>query len=182
MIKKYIAIIRGINVGGKRKVLMADLRKQLREAGFSDVKTYIQSGNVIFSAPKKEEDLKLAAKIEDLILKNYDFEVPVIVRSQEELDKAISKNPFFKSKTADVDRLHLSFLNSVPKNENIEKANSFNATPDKFAIHGKDVFVYCSGRYSDSKLTNQFFEKKLQVTATTRNWKTVLKLSELAKE
>lgn len=179
---KYIAILRGINVGGKRKILMADLKELFSKLGFSYIETYIQSGNVIFNMKTKEDNLILANKIEQSILKNFKFEVPVIVRSVDEFKDVISKNIFAKEKETDIERLHLTFLKEVPETEKSEKIKSYNYYPDNFKIIGKNVFVYCSGKYSDSKLTNSFFENKLQVSATTRNWKTVLKLSELSKQ
>ena len=174
---KYIAILRGINVGGKRKILMADLKELFIEIGFADIQTYIQSGNIIFNTKRKDDNIELANKIEQSIAKNYDFKVPVIVRNVEELNEAISNNPFFEKN--DIERLHLTFLKEVPETEKLDKIKTYDYSPDKFEIKDKNVFVYCSGKYSDSKLTNKFFESKLKVLATTRNWKTVLKLLEL---
>ena len=174
---KYIAILRGINVGGKRKILMADLKELFSEIGFADIQTYIQSGNVIFNTKRKDDNIELANKIEQSIAKNYDFKVPVIVRNVEELNEVISNNPFFEKN--DIERLHLTFLKEVPETEKLDKIKTYDYSPDKFEIKDKNVFVYCSGKYSDSKLTNKFFESKLKVLATTRNWKTVLKLLEL---
>lgn len=176
---KYIAILRGINVGGKRRLKMEKLKALFRELGFSDVETYIQSGNVMFNASEKESDTTISDKIEAAIFKKYDFKVPVIVRTASELKEAIASNPFYASGNEDVDRLHLTFLKIYPSAERIEKASSANFAPDDFKVHGKNVFLHCSGKYSDSKLSNTFFESKLKVPATTRNWKTVLKLGEL---
>lgn len=176
---KYIAILRGINVGGKRRLKMDDLKALFKELGFKEVHTYIQSGNVIFHASEKEPDTTISEKIEQAILEKFDLKVPVIVRTASELNEAISSNPFYTSRTEDIDRLHLTFLKKFPSAEGIEKAKAANYAPDDFKVHGKDVFLFCSGKYSDSKLSNTFFESKLKVPATTRNWKTVLKLQEL---
>lgn len=176
---KYIAILRGINVGGKRRLKMDDLKALFRDLGFSDVHTYIQSGNVIFNASEKGSDTTISEKIEEAILQKYDFKVPVIVRTASELKEAIASNPFYTSGNEEVDRLHLTFLKIYPSAEGIEKARSANYDPDDFKVSGKNVFLSCSGKYSDSKLSNTFFESKLKVPATTRNWKTVLKLGEL---
>jgi len=178
---KRIAILRGINVGGKRKILMVDLKKILSKLGFEDMQTYIQSGNVIFNSTRKHDDLEFANEIEQSISNKYGFDVPVIVKTENKLNEAISSNPFFKKKDADIERLHLTFLKEIPEKEKLENIKSYDYSPDKFEINGNNVFVYCSGKYSDSKLTNKFFESKLKVSATTRNWKTVLKLSELSK-
>ncbi|MGB8375946.1 MAG: DUF1697 domain-containing protein [Salegentibacter sp.] len=177
-----IAILRGINVGGKRKIPMAGLRDLFENLKFSEVSTYIQSGNVLFKAPEAIGDSGISEKIEQAIQKEFGFEVPVILRTAEELQQAIDRNPFFGKDISEIDRLHLTFLKEPPPPENLEKISNFDFNPDKFAISGREVFVYCSGKYSDSKLSNKFFENKLGTGATTRNWKTVLKLKELAEK
>ena len=177
---KRIAILRGINVGGRRKILMADLKKLFHALGFAAVQTYIQSGNVIFNSTGKEDNITIAANIEQAIAKKYGFDVPVIVRTVGQWQEAIASNPFFKKKDADVERLHLTFLKEVPEPDKLEVIQAFDYSPDKFELVDNNIFVFCSGKYSDSKLSNTFFESKLKQPATTRNWKTVLKLMELS--
>ena len=177
---KKIALLRGINVGGKRKVLMADLRQLLEKIGFTDVKTYIQSGNVIFTLKEKLNNLEIAEKIEKVIADNYEFEVPVVVRTADEWKQAINDNPFYQSDMEDISQLHLTFLKEKPTNENQEKAESYDYPPDKFIIKNTEIYILCIGKYHKTKLSNTFFEKKLKVPTTTRNWKTVLKLLELS--
>jgi uncharacterized protein (DUF1697 family) len=175
---RYISILRGINVGGNRKIPMADLKSLFGKIGFANVQTYIQSGNVIFDS--EETDIRiLELKIQKIITETFGFDVPVIVRTVGEWAESVANNPFWKEKDADIDRLHLTFLKDLPDPEKLERINTFAFPPDKFQIIGKDVFVFCSAGYSDSKLTNQFFESKLGVPATTRNWKTILKLHEM---
>ena len=176
---KYISILRGINVGGNRKILMRDLKSLFERLDFSKVETYIQSGNVIFESDKNGSNADLEKSIQQSILETFGFDVPVIVRSAEEWFESIDNNPFWKEKDADIDRLHLTFLKDLPVAEKLEKVKTMEFLPDKFEIIGKDVFVFCSEGYSDSKLTNQFLESKLGVQATTRNWKTVMKLNEM---
>ena len=175
---KLISILRGINVGGKRKILMADLRDLYEKLGFKNPQTYIQSGNVIFDYTGKKKIADIESMIYKAIQKTYDFEVPVIVRTVEEITDAYNNNPF-ATKETEVERLHLTFLKEVPTAENIEKINTYDYTPDKFEIIGKEAYIYCEGKYHKSKLTNNFFEKKLKVATTTRNWKTMKKLLEL---
>jgi len=175
---KKIAILRGINVGGKRKILMADLKSMCEKLGLKNVTTYIQSGNLIFNSDIP--NFELENDLEKAIAGKYEFDVPVIVRTEKELESSINNNPFF-DKDADIKQLHLTFLKEKPNKENIEKILTFNYEPDKFKIDDKDAFIFCAGKYHVSKLTNNFFEKQLKVGATTRNWKTVLKLSELSK-
>lgn len=176
---KYLAILRGINVGGRRKVRMEDLRGFMKEAGFTEVETYIQSGNIIFEDPKSRSDAEIAETIEKLISDHYYFDVPVIVWSAKELQAAIDENPY--ARDYGVERLHLTFLKTEPGNEALEVIEDYDFPPDRYMVSGRKVFIYCDGKYSDSKLTNKFFEDKLKVSATTRNWKTVQKLCELGR-
>ncbi len=151
---KKIAILRGINVGGKRKILMSDLKTLCGKLGLKNVTTHIQSGNIIFDSDQENAEL------------------------ENKLEQTIRNNPFF-DEHADINQLHLTFLKDKPKKENVETILSCDYEPDKCKIDGQNVFIYCAGKYHQSKLSNNFFEKKLKVGATTRNWKTVLKLREL---
>ena len=157
---------------------MAELKALCEKLGLENVETYIQSGNLIFTSDKIDSELE--KNLENAITDKFGFNVPVIVRSSEELLTSIDKNPFFDG-DADIDRLHLTFLKEKPTKENKEKTLNYNYEPDKFKIDGRNVFIFCSGKYHQSKLTNDFFEKKLHTGATTRNWKTILKLYELSK-
>lgn len=179
---KKIAILRGINVGGKRKILMQDLKMLFYDLGFKNIETYIQSGNVFFDLDENQSDLEISKKIEQAIFRKYKFEVPVIVRSTKDLEMVVENNPFYQENETEINQLHLTFLKESPVRENSEKAESYNYEPDRFVVHGKHVFVYCEGKYHQTKINNNFFENKLKTTATTRNWKTVLKLLELSKK
>ncbi|WP_375579798.1 DUF1697 domain-containing protein [Marivirga tractuosa] len=175
-----IAILRGINVGGKRKILMADLKELMGTLGYQNIQTYIQSGNLIFNADDKLQNKGIEQELENAILKKFSFEVPVIVLSKDNIESALAKNPFYKA-DADINKLHLTFLNELPEKDKLAFVESLDFAPDQFKIIGKNAFIYCEDSYHKSKLTNDFFEKKLKVKATTRNWKTVLKLWELSK-
>jgi len=128
---RKIAILRGINVGGRRKILMADLKAICKKLGLKEVKTYIQSGNIIFNSD--EQILILENKLEKAITENFGFDVPVIIRSSIELQTAVEKNPFFEKDT-DINHLFLSFLKEKTNLGDITKAKSFNFKPDKFEI------------------------------------------------
>ena len=177
---KYISILRGINVGGKRKILMSDLKKLYSDLGFSNIITYIQSGNVIFDTNSIDNIVDLESKIEQSITSTFGFDVPVIVRTVPELQRSIAANPFLKKQDVEVERLCLTFLKDLPASEKQDSLTKIDFHPDKFEIIDKDVFIFCHGKYSQSKLTNNLIENKLKVGATTRNWKTVCKLFELA--
>ncbi len=175
---KFISILRGINVGGSRIVPMKELKSLYEEMGFKNVITYIQSGNVIFEANKLSN---LPDKIEKKIKEKFQLEVPVIIRSVDEMRNAISANPFIKQKGIDISKLHITFLAEAPKKTEMENIKKYDYSPDKFIVLDKEVYLYCPNGYGTSKLSNSFFENKLKVKATTRNWKTVKKLAELGK-
>lgn len=146
--------------------------------GFQAVVTYIQSGNVVFKT-SSEKSIFLAKKIEKEIEQTFGFFVPVIIRQNTDIQELIIKNDF---KTDDIERLHLTFLDKKPTSDFLDKIQQVSYLPDRFEIIDNNVFIFCSGKYSDSKLTNQFFEKHLNAKATTRNWKTILQLAELSKQ
>ena len=176
----YISILRGINVSGQKKILMVDLKLLLEKMKFENVTTYIQSGNVVFKSSTELTDLELSKKIETEIFKKYKFEVPVIIRTQQELENVISSNPFLKEKNINIEKLHVTFLSEKPNKGLLESIAHLNFSPDRFFINGKEVYLYIPESYGETKLSNKFFENKLKVTATTRNWKTVNKLGEIA--
>lgn len=165
----FLSILRGINVSGQKQIKMADLKNLYEELGLKNVKTYIQSGNVVFES---KTAAKLSQKIEQKIKDHYSFDVPVIIRTKEELQKAIEHNPFLKQKNIEVDKLHITFLSEQPSKENIKATEAFDYSPDQFHISEKEVYIHCPNGYGNTKINNTFFEKKLKVGATTRNWKT----------
>ena len=179
---KYIAILRGINVGGRRKILMADLRQLFSDLGFLDVSTYIQSGNVFFHTQEAKNNIELADSITKAIAEKYGFDVPVIIRNLEEIEEIISTHPFATETEEDVARLAVTFLKTIPKTAHLSKIETYDYSPDRFKIIGNNVMLFCAGKYHETKLSNKFFETKLKPPATTRNWKTVLKLAELARK
>lgn len=176
---KYISILRGINVGTGRKVPMTDLKKLCESLGLQNVQTYIQSGNVVFELSRPEAILMLEMRLQQAFSETFGFDIPVIVSTDEELAESIAQNPFLKEENLDIERLHLTFLKELPKPELLEKIKGYQYLPDRYEIIGRNVFIFCAGGYGTSKLVNSFFESKLKVPATTRNWKTVLKLHEM---
>lgn len=171
---KYIAILRGINVGGHRKIKMQELRDVLDASGFENVQTYIQSGNVIFEG-KRTNTLKLGEKMQKLILDNFGHEVPVIVWHAEEIVEAIKHNPY-----KNTENCHLVFLQEQPEQKNINEIEKIDFREESFKVVERRIYLEIPKKYHQSKLSNSFFEKKLKTKATTRNWKTVLKLRELS--
>lgn len=177
--QQYIAIIRGINVGGHHKVNMKELREAMEKNKFKDVRTYIQSGNIVFrSALKKIESIETS--LSKLLKATFDVNVPVIVRDEKEWKRTIKRNPFL-GRTEDLTKLLVTFLSEMPSAELVKSTALINFAHDEFFIDGKDVYLYCKDGYGKTDIPNTFFEKKLKVTGTTRNWKTVLELGEMVK-
>ena len=175
----YITMLSGVNLGNHFKISMDDLKSSYEALGFKKVRTYIQSGNVIFESGQSDIR-KLAAIIKDKILKDFNFNVPVIIRDIHELKETTGKNPFMKNKGIDHDKLHVTFLQEEPVESIREKLNDINFLPDEFKLSGKDIYLYCPGGYGRTKLNNNFFERKLKMEATTRNWRTVNELLQIA--
>lgn len=176
----FISILRGINVSGHKKIEMAGLKALYEALGFKEVVTFIQSGNVVFKTSSNESDNDLEKKIEEAILAKYAFEVPVIIRTADELKRIISLNPFINEPGIDVEKLHITFLSEEPTQLKVESIKNVDFSPDRFKIVDTEIFIYCPNGYGNTKLSNNFFEAKLKVTATTRNLKTTGKLLELA--
>jgi len=175
----YICILRGINVSGKNLIKMAALKEAFEKAGFKNIRIYIQSGNVVFEdKSKNEEDLK--KKIEKLIADTYELKVPVLVRNLEYWNWVIENNPFISQQDIDPSRLHVTFLSEEPENEKLEKIKDLTLDNDRFIVIGKTVYLHTPNGYGNSKINNSFFENKLKVTATTRNWKTVNELKRIS--
>lgn len=177
--KTYISILRGINVSGQKLIKMDKLKQEFISLGFKDVRTYIQSGNIIFNAdPVNENNLEKA--IGEKIMEAFGFEVPVLVKDVEEIRSVLLNNPFAEEK--DKAFLHVTFLSAVPSGENIDMLESQSFAPDIFVIKENAVYLFCPNGYGKTKLSNNFFENKLKVKATTRNWSTLNELYSLAKE
>ncbi len=176
----YISLLRGINVSGQKKIIMADLKSLYEKLGFQDVQTYIQSGNVIFESLKADKSA-IKIKIESKIREQYGFIVPVQLLEFEELNEVFANNPFVNKRNEDISKLHVTFLEEVPEAELRSEIMNIQSTSDEFIISGKVIYVFCPNGYGRTRLNNTFFEKKLKTSATTRNWKTISKLIELSK-
>jgi len=177
MNKTFIAILRGVNVSGQKKVNMAELRKQLSNKGLEDVQTYIQSGNIVFAS--QIEDNKLVDIVQNCLLNHFGFEVPTLVVPSEKLDFIIDENPL---RNIDISKLHVTFLKQLPNRQLVEALPPSPNSNEEYRIIEDVIYVYCPDGYGRTKINNMFFERKLKVTATTRNWKTCLKLRDMAQQ
>lgn len=170
--KTYIVLLRGINVGGHKKVPMTDLRELLSNSGFSEVQTYIQSGNVILkSSLTNKDDIELT--IQKSIQNHFGFEVPVIAKTRLELLRIFKDCPFLDTKK---EQSYFVILSSIPKQELIVKASERTFKNEEFKIINDGLYFHSSAGYGKSKFNMNWFEKTLNVKATTRNYKTMIKL------
>lgn len=171
--KKNIALLRGINVSGQKKILMVDLKALFESIGVKEVRTYIQSGNVVFLA---EETTALAEIISDAILKKYGWEVPVLVRTPTEIEAILSNCPFSEEKKI---KSYFTLFQEIPSKENRQEIANLNFPGEEFHITPNCLYYFCANGYGKAKMTNNLIERKLKVRATTRNYRTLLKLTEL---
>lgn len=176
--KRYLCLLRGINVSGKNMIRMPDLVGSLIRSGFSEVQSYIQSGNILF-CHDEESTAELSREIERLIIRDFGFNVPAQVLTPEELWAVVNDNPFINKGSADIEKLHITFLSGNPDERLVEKLLSFSFPPDEILISGKAAYLHCPEGYGRTKYNNTFIEKKLGVQATTRNWRTCLTLFEM---
>lgn len=175
---KYIALLRGINVSGQKKIPMAVLREILVEVGLKHVQTYIQSGNVIFQSTEVEKQV-LASKIYEMIKSHFGFEVPILVLKPEELQQIFDHCPFSQEKK---ENSYFMMLFTKVDGALAEEISNIAYPNEEFLITEKAVYFYCSLGYGRAKLNNNFFERKLKITATARNYKTMVKLLSLLAE
>jgi uncharacterized protein (DUF1697 family) len=159
---------------------MADLSELFINLGLNDAETYIQSGNVIFSAAGKVPESVLSSNIEKAILEKFSYTVPVMIRTIKDLNNLYSTNPFLKIENFDPSKMAVIFLHDEPSETQIQKVDDIDYPPDKFKIIEKEIFIYCPNGFGRTKLYTNFFEKKMGVTGTARNWKTITTILKIA--
>jgi uncharacterized protein (DUF1697 family) len=174
----YVAFLRGINVSGKNKILMSELSKVFLSLDFSDIMTYVQSGNVIFNSEETENSL-IKNKIESAIKSEFGYDILVIIKSQNELIEIYKSNPFINESNNNIEKLYITFLETIPENSLVNKFLQADFSPDKFLINGNVIYLNYADKYSDSKLITNFWESKLKVKASSRNWKTISSIFKL---
>jgi len=173
----YISMLRGINVGGQKKIKMADLRKFYQSLGYKAVQSYIQSGNVVFQVSEKDTT-NLEKTIVTAIRDKYGFDVTVIVRTPQEFNTIVKNNPFSNKDTG---RIYVTFLSEIPTDFPRDRLSSAQNGQEEFQLSEQEIYLFMPDGYGRTKLSNNFFERVLGVGATTRNWRTVNRLLEMAK-
>lgn len=172
--KTYISLLRGINVSGQKKILMADLKGLYADLGFSNIKTYIQSGNIVFNF-KKADAVELQQLIFEKIKLHYRFEVPNLILNPTDISDALANNPY-----QDIEKSYFTFLSELPQQQNIDEMSKHAFENEFYELKGKVIYSHYPNGAGRAKMTLKFFEKKLKVSGTARNLNTTKKLLEMA--
>lgn len=173
--KTFVILLRGVTPAGKNKVLMAPLRAALDKAGLRNVRTYIQSGNIIATSNLSQS--KLEKLVHVVIENNFGGDITVIARTAEKFKDIMKKNPFAR---AEKSRLYFSLLAPRPDSKLIKEFLSIDFSPDRVQVVDDAIYTLYATKHSDSKFNNNFFERKLKIAASTRNFNTMAKLVELS--
>ena len=173
LVARLVALLRGINLGPKRRVPMADLRELMGELGYEDVRTVLASGNVVFTGPKAKAREKLESAIED----RYGFSVDVVLRTMKELHEIVEAEPYHEE-ASNLSRYFVVFLPTEPDPEALEALEAQDFAPDKFQANGRELYAWCPEGMRDSGLMRALGKPGLAGTATVRNMATVKKLLE----
>jgi uncharacterized protein (DUF1697 family) len=170
---RLVALLRGINLGSKRRVAMADLRALLEELGYTDVRTVLQSGNAVFTGPKT----KAREKLEQALAERFGMGIDVILRTMDELHAVVDADPFGADVT-NATRYFVVFLDAAPKADALRTITDQDFSPDRVAAGGRELYAWCPDGMQDSRLMRELGKPGLAGTATVRNWSTVNKLLE----
>lgn len=170
----FVSMLRGINLGGKNRISMEELRTLYASLGFENPRTYVQSGNVVFGSTMKNSEL--VSVISRKIKKEMNIDLPVFVRSHAQISKIVASAPYSRK---DWPKMHVTFLSEEPKNVSDEAIDKFVGKGEKYKLIGSEIYLFLPNGYGRTKLTNNLFEKKLHLTATTRNWNTVATLHKM---
>lgn len=174
----YLALLRGINLGARNKISMPELRSLFEELGHQDVVTYVQSGNIVFQS--RSPRAEIAPAIESAISETFGLSVPVVLRTSNELKRIAVRNPFITDDAVGTS-LHVMFLAEKPAQRVVDSLDHDRSPPDEFEVLGREIYLHYPNGAGRSKLTIDYFERKLGTTATARNWNTVTKVLELMK-
>ena len=175
----HIALLRGVNVGGHKRIAMSDLRRFVTNLGFDDVRSLLQSGNLVFRGGS-QSGLGLESLLEREAAKRLDLQTAFLVRTNREWQEVIAKNPFHDEAESDPSHLVVAFLKDTPRSSTVRLLKSAIEGPEIVRAQGKQLYVVYPAGIARSKLTNKLIEGALDTRATGRNWNTVLKLAALA--
>ena len=180
--KIFISFLRGVNMTGHNSIKMTDLASLYINLGFRDAETYIQSGNVFFRETGEISVSALSVTIEQAILERFNYIIPVMIRTNQELSDLFFSNPFLGETNFDPSKMAVLFLHDKPSESQIQKVANIDYPPDKFRIIGREIFIYCPNGFGRTKLYTNFFEQKMGVVGTARNWKTITTILNIAEK
>jgi uncharacterized protein (DUF1697 family) len=172
----WVALVRGVNVGGGNKLPMAGFRASVTSLGYSDVATYIQSGNVVFGSD--EDEATIVDRLRSVLADRHGLSVPVVVRSADEVAGVTARHPF-ADQIGDPKLLHVAFLDRAPDASAVDAIDADGWLPDRWALDGRELFLSYPNGSGRSKMTIDRFERPWEVTATARNLNTVAKLVDM---
>ncbi|MCY3749217.1 MAG: DUF1697 domain-containing protein [Chloroflexi bacterium] len=175
--RPYVALLRGINVGGRNKLPMRELAAMFMSVGCKGVRTYIQSGNVVFRASQELAD-RLPALVSAEIAASRGFQIPVILRTASEFSRIVRDNRFLAA-GPDPTKLHVGFLADTPDPAHVARLDPDRSPPDVFEVQGREVYLHFPAGVARSKLDNAYFDRTLHTVCTIRNWRTVCRLNEM---
>lgn len=173
----YFAFLKGVNVSGHRIIKMAELKAMFESMGFKNVRTFIQSGNVVFESSAKADGIK--KKIEAGLAKSLGYSLNVIIRSKDEMEKIVKDYPFSKIKEHDECKINIGYLDSIPDKAAIKELESINNDDEMFLVKGNNLYHLCRKSFQDSLLGKNIVEKTLKVVCTVRNWNTTNKIQNI---
>lgn len=175
---KYLALLRGINVSGHHVIKMDALKNSFEKMGLSEVETYLQTGNVFFSTVE-ESTFKISFDIQQQIVKDFGFDVPVIIVTKSDLELCLNNNPFAKDLTSDISKLYLAFLSKSLNASAINDLKMSQVKPDEATIHGNKIFIKYDIGPAKTRLDQKYIEKKLKVNAIIRSCNSIHKMLEM---
>jgi len=176
VVTRQVALLRGINVGGRNKIAMAPLREAITALGYADVQTHLQSGNVVFGTDRRPD--RVASEVEAVIADRFGLAIGIVVRTHDHLAQVVSRNPLPEA-AAEPARFLVNFLSAAPDPAVVAEIDPAAYDPDVFRVRGRDVYLYCPQGIRDSKLAAFPWGKRLGLVATARNWNTVTRLLEM---
>jgi uncharacterized protein (DUF1697 family) len=179
-VRTWIALLRGVNVGGHNKVAMAELRALCASLGWEDPATYIQSGNVVFRASGSAN--VLAPELEAGLRRRFDLDVPVILKRVDDLERVVASNPFLEGGDADPSRLHVGFMARAPEPDVLAAIPDQPAGREELRVAGAHVFLHYPDGVGRSKLTTAWLDRAMGTPVTVRSWRTVNRLVEMARD
>jgi len=177
-----ISLLRGVNMTGHNSLKMKDLLQLYNNLGFKNAETYIQSGNVVFKYPGIINEQEISARIHGEIRSSFGYDIAVIIRTVDELNNIMTANPFLSEVNFDPSKMAVIFLTSEVTTIQKEKVAAIDYPPDKFYIKGREIYIFCPNGFGKTKLYTNFFENRMGVTGTARNWKSITAILQIAEK